>query len=165
MITGYFTDQMSIPEVPVGADIIATVGYYAVNPGALLWHTWVVIDSPGLGLRTIPAVLDTNETGEIGGRVQTVNLGPMPDKTVAISFFFFAHDEAGYNWDWNEYDAWLMGGPMNPTYLGSYYITLSPGTPEPVIDFEHLHHVSHRGQLIPRYPNQQTVPTEFLHKR
>lgn len=50
-------------------------------------------------------------------RTKTYNLGRMPNEEVAISLFLFAHDDAGYDWNWGEYRAWLDGFATNVTYL------------------------------------------------
>jgi len=127
-ITGYFI-SVDVPEVPVGEDIKATIDFYAINPGALYWSTFLIADSPGLGLTKL---LDkARELGQEGGRIKTYNLGKMPDKSIAISFFIFAHDDAGYDWDWSEYLTWMNGYPIEITYLNSAYRFLSPGEPPP----------------------------------
>ena len=59
-------------------------------------------------------------------RTKTYNLGRMPNEEVAISLFLFAHDDAGYDWNWGEYRAWLDGFATNVTYLSSSYIFLEP---------------------------------------
>lgn len=127
-ITGYFI-SVGVPEVPVGEDVKATIDFYAINPGALYWATFLIADSPGLSLREL---LDkAREIGQEGGRKKTYNLGPMPDKDVAISFFIFAHDDAGYDWDWNEYDRWMEDYSVEMTHLDSEYISISPGIAPP----------------------------------
>ena len=131
MITGYFK-SVSVPEVAVGENIKATIDFYALNPGALYWATYLVVDSPRLGLKR---VLDwAREIGQEGGRKKTYTLGKMPDKDVAISFFLFAHDDAGHAWDWDEYNDWLMGFPIEITHLASEYKLLEPSTPEPELE-------------------------------
>ena len=126
MITGHFI-SVDVPEVPVGEDILATIDFYAINPGALYWATFLIVDSPGLGIRKL---LDkAREVGQEGGRKKTYNLGPMPNKDVAISFFIFGHDDAGHAWDWNEYDNWMAGYPVEITHLDSEHVFLSPGAP------------------------------------
>ena len=121
MITGYFI-SVDVPKVPVGEDVKATIDFHAINPGALYWATFLIADSPGLGIKEL---LDkAGETGEEGGRRKTYNLGPMPDKNVGISFFIFAHDDVGYDWDWSEYYAWLRDNPVEITHLDSEHIFL-----------------------------------------
>ena len=131
MITGYF-ESISVPEVAVGEDIKATIDFYALNPGALYWKTFLIVDSPGLNLRK---VLDAaREIGQEGGREKTYTLGKMPNKDVAISFFLFAHDDAGYDWDWSEYEDWMTGFAIEVTHLASEYKFLEPSTPEPELE-------------------------------
>jgi len=126
-ITGYFI-SVDVPQVPVGEDIIATINFYATNPGAILpWATFLVADSPGLGVRRL---LDkAREVGEGGGRKKTYTLGTMPDYEIGISFFIFAHDDWTYDWDWSEFEAWMAGFPVEVTHLASAYRFLSPGEP------------------------------------
>ncbi len=123
MITGYFT-KVEVPAVQPGQDIKATVGFYALNPGAWYWKTFLIVSSPGLNLQK--ELVTTRETGQAGGRTATYNLGKMPDKEIAISFFLFAHDDAGYDWNWVEYQSWLSGFTTNVTHLESRYVFLSP---------------------------------------
>ncbi len=128
MITGYFI-SVEVPEVAVGQDIKATIDFSALNPGALYWSTFLVADSPGLGLKRL---LDkARELGQEGGRKKTYTLGKMPDKAVSISFFIFAHDDAGYDWDWGEYQDWMIGFPIELTHLDSDFKFLSPGEEPP----------------------------------
>ncbi len=126
-ISGYFT-VLDVPaEIVVGEDIIIQVGFYAINPGALIWSSYVVIDSPVLGLREVK---NTRETGEIGGRTKTYNLGPMPDRSVDISFFLFAHEDVSlfstYPWSWPEYDSWINGEGTVFSHLNSNYRSINP---------------------------------------
>lgn len=130
MITGHFI-SVDIPQVVVGEDIRATIDFYAINPGALYWATFLVVDSYGLNLKRL---LDkAREIGQEGGRIKTYNLGKMPDARVAISLFIFAHDDAGYDWDWSEYEIWLAGYPVEVTHLGSEYKFISPILPPPYV--------------------------------
>ncbi len=129
MITGFFT-KVEIPEVRVGEDIKATIGFYALNPGAYYWATFLIVDSIGLPL--VKMLDKARETGQEGGREKTYSLGRMPDRgMVAIGFFLFAHDDAGYDWDWAEYNRWKLGFSTNLTYLGSAYRFISPVTEPP----------------------------------
>lgn len=145
MITGHFI-SVEVPEVAVGQEIMATIDFYAQNPGALYWSTFLVADSPGLGLRKL---LDkARETFEEGGRKKTYSLGTMPNKEVAISFFLFAHDDAVYDWNWGEYAAWLDGFPIEVTHLASDYRFISPGAEPPPQGFD----IS--GLITSVYPSQ-----------
>lgn len=126
MITGYFT-EVTVPQVAVGEDIKATIGFYAKNPGAYYWKTFLIADCPGLGFR---AVLDAaREVGQEARRTKTYTIGEMPDRRIVNSFFLFAHDDAAYDWSWGEYLAWQDGHPVNITHLASRYITLEPAAP------------------------------------
>lgn len=121
-ITGYFT-EVKIPEVPVGSDIEATIGFYALNPGALYWKTFLIADSFQVGRKELDA---TREMGQEGGRTKTYSLGTMPDKTVGITIRIFAHDEAGYDWDWTQFQAWLKGYSVEFTHLDTHLVFLEP---------------------------------------
>ena len=131
VITGHFILVEVPTQVQVGDDIIVTIDFYAINPGAWYWATFLIVDSPGLGYRKM---LDkAREIGQEGGRRKTYNLGPMPDKNIALSFFLFAHDDAAYDWSWDEYDIWMEGYLIELTYLGSKYRYVAPveAPPEP----------------------------------
>lgn len=122
-------NKVEIPPVAVGEEIKATIDFYAINPGALYWKSFLVVDSPGLNLKK---VLDAaREVGQDGGRQKTYSLGIMPDKEIAISLFIFAHDDASYEWNWGEYQGWMHDLSTNVTYLGSSYNFLNPATPTP----------------------------------
>jgi len=129
MIEGYFI-SVEVPEVAVGEDIKATVDFYALNPTAIRWVTWLIADSPGLGLRKI---LDqAGEWGQDGGRKKTYNLGKMPDREIAITFMIWAHDDAGHDWSWPEYEAAMEGWSAEVEHLASEYRFISPApTPGP----------------------------------
>jgi len=134
-ITGHFI-SVDVPEVAVGEDIKATIDFYALNPGALYWATYLTVNS-GFVLGG-PVLLDkAREIGEEGGRKKTYNLGKMPDTTFTLFFHIFAHDDATHDWDWWEYDAFLEGYPTPLTYIDSRYKTISPGVaPPPELEFD-----------------------------
>lgn len=154
-ITGYFT-LVDVSEVPVGEDIKATIDFYAINPGALYWATFLVVDCPQLGLRKL---LDkAREIGEEGGRKHTYTIAKMPGKNITLSFFLFAHDDAGYDWSWMEYDIWLQGYSVEITYLSSNYkflspVEISPPVEEPVMVVSQPFTVEY--QLTPPTPPEE----------
>jgi len=131
--TGYFTEVTIPSSVAVSGEIKATVGFYAVNPGALYWATYLIADSPGLGA---PVLLDkAREIGQEGRRTKTYSLGRMPDKEIAISLFLFAHDDAGKDWDWGAYRGWLEGYPSGGfVHLASEYRFISPAAIPPPVE-------------------------------
>lgn len=127
-ITGYFTADTQIPpELKVGEKIEIELGYYVVNPGALYWKTFIILSSPQL--EPTHRILDaTREWGSEAYRVSEFNLGRMPDKTVSLSCYIFAHDEAGYDWDWENYYNWLNTGVIGQgvIHIGSHYASIAP---------------------------------------
>lgn len=129
MITGHFT-TLEVPPVVIGKDIKATIGFYAINPGALYWRTYLVAVS---GDRKIERMLETTrEIGEEGHRTKTYTVGKMPGYEIAITFCLFAHANPLYAWDWADYILWEASLP-NPTgaqCLDYDIVFLSPGTPE-----------------------------------
>lgn len=125
MITGQL--RVTIPSIVViGSDIKATINFYALNPGALYWRTFLVADCPALGLRKL--LDEAREIGQEGGREKTYDLGKMPviDGSFTVSIFLFAHDNANYQWDWGEYYAWLGGYSTKIQHLASFYGNVSP---------------------------------------
>lgn len=124
MISGNFISVDVPSNIVVGEDIEVTIDFYAINPGALYWKTFLIADSFRLNL--LKELDATRETGQEGGRKKTYNLGKMPDKDVTITFLIFAHDDAGYDWDWDEYAVWLDSHPVEVTHLDSAYRFISP---------------------------------------
>jgi hypothetical protein len=124
-ITGYFT-QVTVPsQLEVGQDINVSVSFYAINPGALYWKTFLILSSYQLNpnYRLLDAA---REIGQEGGRTKTYKLGPMPNENVALSFFLFAHNDAGYDWNWDEFNMWLEGYPVAVTHIASNYQFITP---------------------------------------
>ena len=128
-ITGYFVSVDVPAELKVGSDILATIDFYAINPGALYWSTFLIVDSEGLPLLRM---LDkAREIGQEGGREKTYNLGKMPDRLVGFSFFLFGHDDASYDWDWQDYERWKLGAAVPFKHLDSAYRFITPIEEEP----------------------------------
>jgi len=122
---GYFKEITVPSQLQVGQQIEVSVDFYALNPGAWYWKTFLIADSPQLA--GFPKELDaTREIGQEGGRRKTYNLGVMPGETVALSFFLFGHDDASYDWDWGEYQAWMGGFPASVVHLASEYKFIAP---------------------------------------
>ena len=129
MITGNFTTVDVPTSLDVGDEIKITVGFSAVNPSALYWATYLIADSPGLGE---PKLLDkARETGQEAKRTKTYSLGRMPDREIAISLFLFAYDDAGKDWDWGFYRAWMEGYGTEFEHLASSYHFISPTVSPP----------------------------------
>jgi Cys-rich repeat protein len=103
--------KVSIPKVAAGEQIKATIGYSATNPGAYYWKTFIIAAA---GTYIQKEVSATREIGQEGGGEHTYSLGVMPDKKIALGIYLFAHDDAGYDWDWNDFWAWT-GGYSDPS--------------------------------------------------
>lgn len=154
-ITGYFI-SVDVPEVAVGEDIEATIDFYAINPGALYWATYLVMDSPGLERKLLDKA---REIGQEGGRRKTYTLGKMPNKDIWVSFFLFAHDDAARDWSWSEYEWWMEGYPVEITHLDSRYTFLSPGVPPPEeLDFDLTKPTPSETPVLPGAPITLTCP-------
>lgn len=138
MITGSFT-KVEVPQVAAGQQLKATLGYYALNPGAWWWKTFLIAIAPGRLRQEVEA---TRELGEEGHQEHTYWLGDIehgrllqPDKEIGITFFLFGHDDAGYQWDWQDLDAALMGtsSPSGAQLLATYPVFTGPGEgPAPI---------------------------------
>ena len=127
MITGYFT-KFSVPQVAAGQRIRATLGYYAKNPGAIYWKTFLIAG----GIDIKKEVSATREWGEGRGE-RTYDIGVMPPRRVSITFALFAHDNAGYDWSWTDWTRWVEDLPSSggAQFLDYRIVTLDPGTPAP----------------------------------
>lgn len=138
MITGSFT-KVEVPPVAAGQQLVATLGYYALNPGAWYWKTFLIAVSPGRLRQEISA---TRELGEEGHQEHTYWLGDIehgrliqPDREIAITFMLFGHDDAGYQWDWQDLNAALVGipNPSGAQLLATYPVFTGPGAgPAPI---------------------------------
>jgi Cys-rich repeat protein len=98
--------KVSIPQVVAGGQIKATIGYSATNPGAYYWKTFIIAVA---GTYIQKEVSATREIGEMGSNERTYSIGEMPNKKIALGIYLFAHDDAGYDWDWNDFWAWTGG--------------------------------------------------------
>lgn len=128
-ITGHLT-KVEVPRVAAGRDIRATIGYYALNPGAAYWKTFLI--AVGNAERIKKELAATREIGEEGHGEHTYTVGVMPDYEISITFALFAHPDAGYDWSWGDWEAWLNGWP-NPAgaqCLDYAIVWLSPAPPE-----------------------------------
>lgn len=98
-MTGQITNLV-VPQVQVGSQIRATIGYHASNPGALAWRTFLIAHT---GDWYIQKLLKTkSEVGSEGGGENTYDVGIMPNKTIGIVFRLFGHNDANYNWNWQD---------------------------------------------------------------
>ena len=123
MITGHIT-SLEVPDVQVGENIKATITWEAVNPDAWYWKSWVIVHIYGMDIKL---ELDaTREIGQYGGRTQTLTLVKAPDKEITLQFTIFAHDDARYDWSWDEYDRWFMGEAVNVVSVASESVTFNP---------------------------------------
>jgi len=107
MITGHFKNVSAPRQLAVGSKIQLGFGYYALNPGALYWKSVIIADSPTLGRMTLQV---TREIGQEGGfNTRTFSLWNMRHDSVAITLSLWGHDDAGYDWNWADYDTYMLG--------------------------------------------------------
>lgn len=128
-ITGEFT-KVIVPEVPVGQDIRATLGYSALNPGALYWKTFLVAyGDNGVIKKELSA---TREIGQGADSEHTYTVAKMPNRFIGITFCLFAHNDAGYDWNWSDFFNWEQGyaNPYGAKCLDYRIIYLEPREPE-----------------------------------
>jgi len=143
MITGQFKNISAPRQLAVGDEIKFALGYYALNPGALYWKTFIVADSPTLARKVLEA---TRELGQEGGfNSRTYNFGRMPDRTIAITLSLWGHNDAGYDWNWGDYDSYMYGSQAGAIPLAWEYIFIdavipppTPVTPVPGLDLKVL---------------------------
>ena len=136
MITGRF-NIIDISVVPAGQPIKATIEWFGINDEFSIWQPWdpawksfLIAESPGLFRLKLD---DTNEMQRDFTRKRTFTLDKMPNREIAITFSIWAHHEAGYDWNWGEYDYYMeYGYATGAAPLAFDYKFISPGiTPAP----------------------------------
>lgn len=143
---GRFIAGPAIKPVYVGDWVKATVGYWALNPGAWWWKTVLL----ALCWNRVEQALDiTREIGQEAGRTKTYLLGDgehgvlkMPDLTIAITFYLFGHDDANYWFDWDDFWAYFYGwdsAGLTPLCYATIYLSprLTGEPPQPPAMPEH----------------------------
>ncbi len=122
-MTGRFT-YTYINTVEPGGPVKVNIGFWALNPGALYWKTFLIAT---IAVPELRQELDAaRELGQEAKRNKSYwlddpFLGPplrflMPDNQVAILLQLFGHDDANKQWNWTEYDAWAYYGQVPPDF-------------------------------------------------
>ena len=148
-----------INTVEPGDGVEVKVGYWAINPGAWYWKTFLIatIASPELKQE-----LDTTrELGQEARRAKSYWLADdikwekfyMPNYPVAVVIQLFGHDDANKQWNWTEYDAWAYYGYIPPDFpqpLCYAVVYLSPRGPnEPSAPATSESQIIYTGGMVP----------------